>query len=271
VKVVNTNMMHAIMTMTVERGIDPSDFSIISFGGAGGLHTVEIGMELEVKSVIVPRNPSLFCALGLNLSDYRYISSATKRGVVQNTPPEEIEAAFNEQERKCLGVLQDVGFVEQDTSFIRTADMRYYLEEWEVPTPVPSRIKDTKSLIDSFVETKRKLYSTSRSVEELVEIVNYHVTAVGRRKDKLGIKTIEQGSTRPPDSAVLEERNIIVGGVEKKAAIYDRNFLLANNTLGGPAIVEETAHTLYIPPGAKGIVDKYGNIVIPIASRNRSL
>lgn len=243
ISIANLEMARAIRLVTVERGLDPADFTLVAFGGAGPQHAVEIAEELGVRSVVVPPHPGLFSALGLLLADWRFEARVAY--------PVDLEEAYLKLEGELLGRLGRVDY------FVRYADVRYEGQGWELTVPVgrPARLDDVRR---AFEEKHLATYGFTLE-DRSVEVVLARVFAVIRRvKPSL-----------PKPRALGEPRVKVVRKVYFKdgwvnTPVYWRDDLPVGYKIEGPAIVEEYDSTTVIPPGWVAVVGGHGELRIGV-------
>jgi N-methylhydantoinase A len=243
ISIANLEMARAIRLVTVERGLDPADFTLVAFGGAGPQHAVEIAEELGVRSVVVPPHPGLFSALGLLLADWRFEARVAY--------PVDLEEAYLKLEGELLGRLGRVDY------FVRYADVRYEGQGWELTVPVgrPARLDDVRR---AFEEKHLATYGFTLE-DRSVEVVLARVFAVIRR--------VKPGLPKP--RALGEPRVKVVRKVYFKdgwvnTPVYWRDDLPVGYKIEGPAIVEEYDSTTVIPPGWVAVVGGHGELRIGV-------
>ncbi|MGC8983411.1 MAG: hydantoinase/oxoprolinase family protein [Desulfurococcaceae archaeon] len=246
-RLVNLEMARAIRLVTVERGLDPAEFALVAFGGAGPQHAAEVAVELGVKKVVVPPEPGNFSALGLLLADWKLEA--------RSSYPRDLEAGYQELEKR---VVEKMGHVDY---FARFADVRYRGQGWEltVPVPRPATIEDVKK---AFAERHLKAYGFTLSEE--VEVVTIRVFGVRKRPIDIGIlaKHAAKAGEKPVPRA---SRRAYVLGEWVAASIYHRSSLGPGQVVEGPAIVEEPSSTTLIPQGWVARVGRYGELHLEVA------
>ncbi|NPA32251.1 MAG: hydantoinase/oxoprolinase family protein, partial [Aquificae bacterium] len=254
INIANSNMERAIKNISVERGENPEEFALLSFGGAGGLHAVFLARSLSIPTVIVPKNPGLLSAMGMLLSDIVKDTSSTVMLKEEEATRSVLENAFKELEEKLLSQMEKEGFKEVVLS--RFADVRYRGQSYEIIVPYGENLKER------FEELHEKLYGY-RHEGRPIEVVNLRVVATATRQ-KPPLKPFEKEEKEIHPSAVLGKRNVLINGEWVETLILDREKLLWGNTIDFPALVVEYSSTTFIPPGAKARVDRYGNLIISV-------
>lgn len=262
-KIAATNMTHAIRSITVERGLDPRDYSLLSYGGGGGLFAASVSRELGVKSVIIPRAPANFSAWGILTSDYREDSSHT---LVRPFVPEfldEILDVITHLKYGNLERLRQHGFVAEEVQTGTRADVRYAGQEFTVTVPVEEEwLRDKDALLAGmrthFVASHRRLYGHGEA-EAALELVTVRVRSTGKVA-RPSWPEWQTGSAAAPHAA----RKICFRANDRRVSVpvYARDGLVCDQRINGPAIVEEWTTTTLVPPGWELIVDRIGNLLL---------
>lgn len=268
IRIANANMVNALKLVSLNRGHDPRDFTLVAFGGGGGMHAAALAMELNIPEVIIPINPAVFSAWGMLLSDLRrdYIRTSVTR--LESTPPAQVDKLFADLEAQAAKDFAVDGVGGDRLITQRFADMRYLGQEHTVRVPFPSGKVDAEALrvaVERFHETHEREYTYR--LTSLVELVNYHVVAIGLVPKPEVAKLAATG--RRPAEAMRGKRTVDFDthGVHA-TSIYERNRLEPGMEIGGPAIIEEPATTIVVFPGQQAEVDDYGNL--RIHARRRS-
>jgi len=253
-----TNMANAIRTMTVDRGIDPREFALFSFGGAGSLHSSLIARELGIPTVVVPPSPGNFAAWGLLCADLKHDYHQTFVATLADVDADRVEDAYRALEDLARGMLRRDGLSEDRTTFIRAMDLRYLGQGHALTVPVPSgRLMDPERGIVAtrFDDLHLQAY-LHHAPEEEKEIVALKVTGIGGIERPTWPRIAGSGSNGV--AARVESRRVHVAGTWLDADIYDRSRLLSGDRFEGPAIVEEDASTTLILPDQAVRVDERG-------------
>ncbi len=252
-EVANTKMERALRKISVEKGYNPKEFILFSFGGAGGLHAVFLAKMLEIPRVLVSPNPGTLSALGMLMADIVKDYSLT---VLQEntTSYKTLFEMFQILEKKSVDEMQAEGFTKADIKFERFLDVRYKGQSYELTIPF------TKDFIHNFHQTHEKVYGY-KNPNKQVEVVNIRLKASVERR-KPNIPTFEFRGKTPLEEALLFEREVIFDGKPYKTKVYDRDKLLPGNEINGSAIIVEYSSTIVVPPFAKATVDKYKNLII---------
>lgn len=264
ITVVNSNMVRAIRSVSVEKGYDVREFSLMAFGGAGPLHACEVARELGMREVLIPPHPGTLCSLGLLLADTKFDLSRTK---VLNGEPANL-AAVNEQFAAMVeqgtGLLDKEGVANERRYFEYSIDMRYQRQNFEICIPVPAgeMTEETlkQALADFHAEHKRS-YGYCKE-EATVQFVSYRVSAVGVI-DKPNLQPQEL-HPEAPIPAPIETRSVLFQGSTDyvETPVYLRESFTPGQAIPGPCICEQMDTTLVVPGGWVIHVDGYHNLKI---------
>jgi N-methylhydantoinase A len=268
ISVVTANMARAIRVISVQRGYDPRDYTLMAFGGAGPLHAARLALELDMKRVLVPRNPGILCAMGLLLTDLRADFAATRLLPAAAGSASEVAAAFDGLAGRAEAWFAHEGIAEADRHLTRTADMRYAGQNYELPVPLPEgpvTEATIATLAEDFAEAHRQRYGFVAEGEP-VQLVTLRLEATGRVR-KAVLKSYPDAG---PDAsgAVIGEREVWFpeAGAFVRTPIYSRDALKPGNRFIGPAIVEQMDATTVVLPGMHTHVDPYLNLILEVAA-----
>jgi len=256
--VANATMEKAIRVISVERGYDPREFNLFSFGGAGGMHAVFLAKLLGVPRVIVPRNPGILSAVGMLLADIVKDYSLTVMLQGDDSSREEPGMALDELQRRARTDLLKEGVGEAGIFMEKYLDMRYRGQSYEIAVPFGD------DCVESFHRLHERAYGYRKDGNP-VEIVNVRLRARGVTP-KPEFQRIPAGSEAPPPDAFWSRRRIAFDGLAVETTILKRERLLCGNRIKGPAILTEYSATTVVPPFAEAEVDEYGNIAIELKS-----
>jgi N-methylhydantoinase A len=264
ISVVTANMARAIRVISVQKGHDPRDYTLVAFGGAGPLHAARLAKELEIRRILVPRNPGILCAMGLLLTDLRADFATTRLTLLDGKAAPVIEAAFAE-----MATQADHWFAEEEIpadkrKIARTVDMRYAGQNYELPVVLPDgpvTEASLKALADGFAASHQRQYGFIAE-EEAVQLVTFRVEATG---------LVAKASFTPqpdagPDASAAQigKRDVWMPEANGwvSCPIYDREVLKSGNRIAGPAIVEQMDATTVILPGMIARVEPYLNLIL---------
>ncbi len=266
VRVVNANMVKGIAAVTILRGIDVRDFSLLSFGGAGGVHAVDLARALAMREAIVPPLPGTFSAVGLLVSDTRldYVTALGSAPVAQ-ADPAALEAAYRALEERAVAELEEQGFDATARSLIRLADLKVAGQTYELSLPLPQSKLDAaglRLLVDAFARLYRERYAFFFDGEP-IEIVNLRLTALGHNAP-IALPRYARASA-DPSTALKQTRPVYFEAIGyTPTAIYERERLRPGMVVAGPALIEEETSSTLVPPGARAdVLDDLG-LAIPI-------
>jgi N-methylhydantoinase A len=261
--VLATNIMVAMRTVTVERGYDPREFTLVPFGGMGPTIAGRIAPELGIGRILIPRDPGAFSAYGMLVTDVRQERSSTHISRLDEVSPLELDAQFKALEEQALADLMREQFPRERLATVRQAGMRYRGQSYEVSVPV-ARLRngaDVNALVRRFHDAHRRRYG-HMAVNEAVEIVNFQVTAIGKmRKPKPKAVKLAAGRRPSPD----QTRPIYFGqGRPVPTAVYDRASLAPGTRIKGPAVIEEKTSTTIVYRDQTVMVDGFLNLEITL-------
>jgi N-methylhydantoinase A len=258
-----------IREITVERGLDPRDFVMHSFGGSCGMVSTMFGAELGVRGIVVPYTASVNCAFGLVSADIVHQYSAT-RTLPASASPEEVNAIFAPMEKEARERLKSEGFDEASIRLDWAVDLRYTRQVHELTTvvraPKPLNQAGLDQLFNDFEQLyERKFGKGSAYREAGIEMKQFRLTANGLLK-KPEISKLSVGGA-DPSAAHMGKRNIFVEAEGKLAPadIYDFERLAPGNVVAGPAVIHTPITTIVLQAGQRGSVDAYRNVLIELA------
>jgi N-methylhydantoinase A len=266
-EVTNATMIRAIKLLSVERGYDPHDFALVAFGGCGPLHALRLAEELEFPVVIIPRFPGNTSALGLVLADVRHDYVTTRIQLLEEVGPGYFEAVFKELEHQAHQQLEREGVSREGRQLVRSCDLRYFGQGYEVNVPVTGRLTaraDLEAVAGAFHAAHRRAYGHAMEGDP-IEFVNYRVSAIGLSPKPELADTRALDSQPSAERGLKCERDIYLGDGYVHCSVYERKDLKPGNHLEGPAIVEQAGSTILIHPSYSAHVDIYGNLIITLS------
>jgi N-methylhydantoinase A len=256
IAVADTTMERAIKTISVEKGFDPREFTLVSFGGAGGLHAASLARNLSIPEILIPRNPGILSAAGMLMSDVIKDYSQTVMLDGAEAAGKLLVPHFASLEEKGRSELAAEGFAAQAICLERYLDMRYRGQSYEIMVPFSNNIRE------DFHRQHEQLYGYCNRDKE-IELVNVRLRAIGK-PDKPVFPEQPQAGERPDPAAFLAERNVVFDGHEVLTRIIDRKRLQNGNRIDGPAVLVEYSATTVLPPYASARVDTFGNLILSI-------
>jgi N-methylhydantoinase A len=258
IRIADANMINALKLVSVRRGYDPRDFVLINFGGGGAMHAGALMRELRVKKVIIPTDPAVFSAWGMLMTDLRRDYIRTQICRTDQVTPEHLNAIYEEMEEQARQDLAAERVKKSEMEIQRFADMRYMGQEHTVKVSLPAG-KITAQAMPDINERFHALHEHTYTfrLDTPVELVNYHMMALGRVK-KPEIKKLDGGEGKLDDARKGKRRvNFDEWGFHE-ADIYERDLLPVGVAIRGPAVVEEPASTTVVFPDQQLTRDEYG-------------
>jgi N-methylhydantoinase A len=265
--VVTANMARAIRVISVQRGHDPRDYTLMAFGGAGPLHAARLARELDISRVLVPRTPGILCAMGLLLTDLRADFAVTRLQTLVDAVRPEIEQAFAGLALQAEAWFAEEGIAPADQRITRTVDMRYAGQNYELPVPLPDgevTRASLEALAGGFAEAHRRMYGFVAEGEP-VQLVTFRAEASGLVRKAQFTPRPERGADA--SAAIIGRRDVWMpeAGGFVACPIYDRTVLEPGNRIAGPAIVEQMDSTTVVLPGMVARVEPYLNLILEAA------
>ena len=262
-RVAEANMFNALKLISVRRGYDPRDFTMVAFGGGGPMHCAYLAKELNIRKVVVPIAAPVFSAWGMLMTDVRHDYIQTNIRRMNEVSSEELNQMWDGLLREAHEQFAKEGVDKDQIIFHFIADMRYMGQEHTVKVkvpPVPWTDEVKEEIVNRFHDTHEHFY-TFRLPDTPTEIVNLHLVAYGRlMKPSLAPIEPQQG---PVEETLKETRKVYFtdeGWLD--TPIYEREKLGSGAVLEGPVIVEETAASTVAAKGQRLMVDTYGNLII---------
>lgn len=256
-------MAGAILPMLTKRGIDPRDFTLIAFGGAGPTHACLLAQEIGIPRVMVPPAPGALCAYGAAMADIRSERIRIHRVAAEAADPQFLRSVFIDLEAQArdwlAGERPDLATIE----IRRSASLRYrgqaFDVEVEIPEATPTAALDGLTLAKLFHRAYETLYSNSDTAAS-VDIVDLRVAIAGRthRPEPRILEEAARGDVPPRAGS----RSIVHGGQRHAAGVYDRAALKAGHVVHGPAVIEQPDTTTVVLPGYLACADRFGNLML---------
>jgi N-methylhydantoinase A len=295
VSVVTANMARALRVISVQRGYDPRDYTLVAFGGAGPLHAARLARELEIGRVLVPVSPGILCAMGLLLTDLRTDFALTRLTTLSDAAWPVLNQAFAVLTARANAWFDAEGIPPSARRIVRTIDMRYAGQNYELPIPwaggvasstpceavsdtekdresAPARAEGERAaasgglqpLAAAFATAHQRLYGFAAE-DEPVQLVTFRVEASAVVPKATFVSYPDAG----PDAtrAVTARRQVWLpeAGGFVDCPIYDRILLRAGNLIAGPAVVEQMDATTIVLPGMTARVEPYLNLILEAA------
>jgi N-methylhydantoinase A len=262
IRIANNNMTNALKLISVNKGHDPRDFTLVAFGGGGGMHATSLAMELNIPKVIIPINSSVFSAWGMLMSDLRRDFILTKLNKMDLKSLKSINETFSNIESKAIANFKKEKLQKNQIQFQRFASLRYLGQDHSVEVPLPNG-KYGKNELNKILSTFHNQYEKEFTyrLDNPVELIQFHLVAIAKiEKPKLE-KRLKTG--KKTKDAIKSRRKVDFDQFgDRVSDIYDFDLLEPKMTFTGPAIVEDASTTVVIFPGQKCTVDDYANLHI---------
>lgn len=257
----NTKIMGAVRAITIELGHDPKEFSLLSFGGGGGLVAVDVARELGIPEVIVPPGQGAFSALGMLMADVQHNFSRTTIQALDDLDAEVANDLFAGMESEANEKLDAEGFDRSQQHFARVIAVRYSGQEHAVTMPYPADDGDPREHIrEEFDHLHLRQYG--HTMDDPIEMTTLRLTATGV-VDKPSLPTLRTRSTG--DTLTTSTRIVTLpGDVSSEYTLIAREELFAGDVVNGPVVVTEHTATTVLHHGDKLVVGEYGELTITI-------
>jgi len=263
--IVNTNMELATRVVSIERGRDPRDLTLVAFGGSGPVHGCRLAQALGIPRVILPAAAGVTAAIGLLAAEVRFDVARTYHRRIDEVDGARLAAIYDEMTVQAVAVVRESA-VDGQIQVVRSADARYVGQGYELNVPVPSGRLDAAALQRiraAFDEIYAARYGYA-DAQAPVEVVTWKLSAVAGTPRvalaKAPPRSGEGGRKAVRRAYFPEARGYL------ECPIYDRYALPPGIGLTGPAIVEERESTTVLPPGVEAVVDEYANLVVQVTS-----
>jgi N-methylhydantoinase A len=265
--IVNANMANAIRSRTVQKGIDPRDYALVAFGGAGPLHAVEVAQALGVREVLVPPAPGITSAMGLLTTDLKYDAVRTCFQVSTEPDLARMQADFASMQAEIAAQFAADGLDPATAGYERAGDLRYVGQGYELRVAFDAGAVDQAALeavLARFHAQHRAEYG--HAFDSPVEIVNLRVTGIGPRP-KLAAPPPPKGGSL--EEALVRRAPVVFAGPDGVPAAPETPFLRRDRlpigvTIAGPCVVLQTDSTTVVPPGCTLTADPGGNLIIAV-------
>ena len=261
--VVNANMVRILRVVSVTRGFDPRDYTLVAYGGAGPLHAGDLAQELGIQRIIIPPTPGLFSAMGLVCGDIQIDYSTTR--LIRATPENlsSLQQGLEVAAGQCDEGLAREGVAPEDRVITRSLDMRYVRQNFELEVPLATPMEtplDLDRALDIFHDLHERNYGQSNR-DATVEVVN--VKAQGStRLPKPQRKEFSTGSADAGEARTGSRRVFFKEMDWVDCPSYNRELLLAGNRIEGPAMINEFDSSIVVLPGHRAEVNRFGDIVV---------
>jgi N-methylhydantoinase A len=254
IEIANAHMERALRVISVERGNDPRDFTLLSFGGAGGLHAGDLARRLGIPRVLIPPIASTLSAFGMLAADV--VKDYTQTVMLPDDASQnEIETALSPLVARALEDMRSEGFTHQQTRVEQLVDVRYRGQSYELAVPFDQDLRD------NFHQSHKQVYGYARP-EAPLEFVNVRVRAIGEvPAPQITAKPLADAVPQP---AFLTSRPVVFSGGEVMTPFYQGEALQPGNRIHGPAIVLRPDTTILLNPGDHAFIDSFENLLMTI-------
>lgn len=262
IRIANANMERAVRVSSAEKGYDPRQLMLVAFGGAGPMHAGALAKSAGIPIVLIPEQPGVFSAVGLATADIRHDFVQTRVMKGAQVTAESLVPLYDKLQKLGDEALTKDGISEKTRRYVRSADLRYGGQAYEVNVPVLDGKFDNASLEamrSQFHALHKQLYAHNH-VDKPVEFVSARLTALGLTSAPTMRESNE--TAREPVSKETQQVYFEEAGSFQSTPVYDRAALAPGSKLSGPAIVEQIDTTIVIHPSQEVRVDKYGNLLI---------
>ncbi len=263
VQVVNASMVKGIRVVSVSKGYDPREFSLVAFGGAGPLHASELADEMDIPTVLVPVAPGVTSALGLLMADLRHDFTQTVLKPGNELSPTEITSWYEQMETQAMEQMAREAVAPEDVSLVRAADARYVGQGYELEVLAQSgklEQRDVEEIVERFHDAHVRSYGYA-SRDNAVEVVNLRVTALASMP-RPNLASDSRNGGGDPSLSRIGERSVYFRNEPKTTSIYDRSGLRPGDVIEGPAIVEQLDSTTVVWEGQTATVDNHLNLLV---------
>jgi N-methylhydantoinase A len=256
-RIANTVMARALRLVTLEKGMDPREFTLFAFGGAGPLHAVQLAEELGIKHIIIPPYPGVFSALGLLVADYRHDLYVNVNRRVDEIDSKFLEEKFMTLEKKAISILEEEHIPHERIKLLRFLDMRYAGQAYDLTVPYSGNLA---TAVEEFHRLHAARYGYEMR-EEPVIVTTARLVAYGlTEKPQFRTRRVEGASSKPEPRTT---RRVYFEQTEwTNTPVYLRDDLKAGMSLKGPALIVSDDSTVLLPPGYSLSVDDVGALHI---------
>lgn len=269
-RLVNANMIGATRVVTIQRGHDPRDFSLVVSGGTAAIHAVRMAQELRIPRVIIPLNAGVFSAVGLVTADARYDVHRSYVVRLSQADPARVKSVFVELAAEAAAKIAESGFAPEEVVTHYEIDMRYLGQAHEVAVEVPRELigamnEEALAAIGGLFHDRHSQLFGHDSRDSEVELMTLSVSAIGPRHAGAAQEVSEGG---PDPHAAFKGRRMVYfeeDGGFVECYTYERALLAAGNEISGPAVIEQMDTTTVIPPGETARVDANGTLIVELS------
>lgn len=262
--IVIANMAKAIRVISVQRGHDPRDYTLVAFGGAGPVQAARLARELGMNRILIPRTPGVLCAMGLLMTDLRSDFSATSLMRLDEATPDAVASIYNDLQSRADAWFDAEGIATDARLLNLSVDVRYAGQNYEISVAVPQgsiTAATFDAIRNGFLDAHRQLYGFIAQHEPM-QLVTFRAAA-GGIVQKADFKPQPLEGT-DASAAITGSRPVwmLEAGDFVDTRLYDRALLKAGNVVEGPAIIDQMDTTTVVPPSMTATVDPYLNLIM---------
>jgi N-methylhydantoinase A len=261
IRIVDEGMLGALRVVSVQRGIDPRELTLVPFGGAGPVHGAELARLAGIATMLVPPSPGVLSALGFLLADVKQVFTLTRVGLIGKLDESAYQADLDQLIAEATAWLDREGVPEPDRAIEVALDVRYRGQAYEITIRVTLPLDESawSDAAARFHDKHKRRYGFDQRLAP-VEVVTLRVTAIGM----LPKPALERRELGPADAeaAVIDRAPVIFAEGTLETSVYDRSGLDPGACLTGPALIVQSDCTTVIHPGQKAKVDAFGNLVV---------
>jgi N-methylhydantoinase A len=266
VRIANANMERAVRVSSAEKGYDPRELMLVAFGGAGPMHAAALAKSAGIPIVLVPEHPGVFSAVGLVTADIRHDFVQTRVVKGDAVTSANLRPIYDKLQKLGIEALNRDGITDSTRRFVRSADLRYVGQAYEVNVPLADGALEDATLDktrEKFHALHKQLYAHNH-LDKPIEFVSARLTALGLTSAPemhAGVESKGKPAAREIQNVFFEETNAFTD-----TPVYDRSELHPGASFDGPAVVEQVDTTVIVHPQQTVTVDKFGNLLINTGS-----
>lgn len=258
IRLADANVVRAIQLISTERGLDPRDYVLTPFGGAGPLHAAKVAEELSVRRIVVPPSAGIISAFGLIASDFVLFSSLTRRALVDDNAADTLRSAFAEMQAEALARASAMN-LEGDLKMELIADMRFVGQAFEVPAIFnPDELPNltARDVAERFQEAHHKVYFFGGETAKPVEFVSFRLGLT------YALPSLPELSETEASASEDREIDLYDNGQWQRGHLVSRASLPVGGSIAGPALLEDPTSTVFLPAGWNATRDTADNTVM---------
>jgi len=266
--VARNNMTTATMEILVGQGLDPREFALMSYGGAGGIFAANLAKDMSISRIIIPPAPGVFSARGILAMNLVHTYANAYVHAIDELNIQELEGIYRDMEHNAFKLLVSEGMSEDVIDCARSLDICYEGQRYYIETPLPTgKLNENDNIMREIRDSFERLYEKryGHLMKAPLRTINARLKTTGKVKE-IPLSEIKRG-TEIPRTAIKKRRKVFLEGDFVESQIYERSGLLWGNTIDGPAIIEEPFHTTVVMPNQTLHVDILGNLIILTGGR----